>query len=178
MGIEEPVLAFVALAVALGGIALGYLFYVRRPELPARVAAAAGGLYRASLEKYWVDEAYARFPVGFTIRLSRVAIGADARAVDGAVNGTGWVARRGSLASGWTDFKVVDGAVKLGIAEVGTGIETGHPAVGEFHRHPEFVLAADTLISALERAAAADEQHEGEQNGEQALHQNRLRVED
>ncbi len=44
--------------VAILGIALAWLFYVRSPELAARVAAAAGQIYRASLNKFYFDEFY------------------------------------------------------------------------------------------------------------------------
>jgi NADH-quinone oxidoreductase subunit L len=108
---EEAVLALAALAVAAGAVALGYYFYVVRPELPGRAASALGGLAAASRNKFWFDEAYAVFPVGFTVWLSRLAFRTDSRVVDGAVNGTGWLTRRASLGSGWLDFRIVDGAV-------------------------------------------------------------------
>jgi NADH-quinone oxidoreductase subunit L len=45
--------------VAVFGIGLAWLMYVRSPRLADRVAAAAGPLYRASLNKLYFDEIYA-----------------------------------------------------------------------------------------------------------------------
>jgi NADH-quinone oxidoreductase subunit L len=44
--------------IALAGISLAWLMYVRMPEMPGRVAAALGPLYRASLNKFYFDELY------------------------------------------------------------------------------------------------------------------------
>ncbi len=45
-------------ALAAAGIAAAWLFYIRRPDLPARAAAAAGGLYAFVLNKWYFDELY------------------------------------------------------------------------------------------------------------------------
>jgi NADH-quinone oxidoreductase subunit L len=44
--------------VALAGIGLAWQLYVRSRELPGRIAAALGPLYRASLNKLYFDEIY------------------------------------------------------------------------------------------------------------------------
>ena len=46
------------LALAAAGAAAAWLFYIRRPDLPARFAAAAGGLYAFALNKWYFDELY------------------------------------------------------------------------------------------------------------------------
>jgi len=46
------------LAVALPGIALAYVFYMWKPELPGKVASALGGVYRMVYRKYYFDEVY------------------------------------------------------------------------------------------------------------------------
>src|SRR5207244_9399375 len=51
-------LMLVSVAAGVAGIALAWLFYVRRPELPERLASRLRGAYRTLLHKYWVDEAY------------------------------------------------------------------------------------------------------------------------
>ena len=58
-------------ALAVAGIAAAWLFYVRRPEWPARAAAAAGGLYRFLLNKWYFDELYDRVFVRPAKRLGR-----------------------------------------------------------------------------------------------------------
>jgi NADH-quinone oxidoreductase subunit L len=45
--------------IALVGVSLAWLLYVGSPQLPARIAAAIGPLYRASLNKLYFDEIYA-----------------------------------------------------------------------------------------------------------------------
>jgi NADH-quinone oxidoreductase subunit L len=82
-------LATVFLGVA--GALLAWVLYVRRPELPARIATRAGALYRLVREKYYVDEAYDAVVVRPLVRVSdRVLFrGVDAGLIDGAaVNGT------------------------------------------------------------------------------------------
>ncbi len=44
--------------IALAGIGVAWLFYIRSPQLPGQVAAAMGPLYRASLNKFYFDEIY------------------------------------------------------------------------------------------------------------------------
>jgi NADH-quinone oxidoreductase subunit L len=46
------------LAVAALGLALSWVFYLRNPELPARVAAKLGFLHRFLLNKWYFDELY------------------------------------------------------------------------------------------------------------------------
>ncbi|MSU88932.1 NADH-quinone oxidoreductase subunit L [Rhodobacteraceae bacterium 2CG4] len=76
---------FVAMLLGLG---TAYLFYIARPELPGRLAAANPGLYRFLLNKWYFDELY---DVLF-VRPAR-AIGrflwkqGDGATIDGGING-------------------------------------------------------------------------------------------
>ncbi len=47
--------------VALSGIGLAWLMYVRQPDLPGRLANSAQGLYQLSLNKFHIDELYDTF---------------------------------------------------------------------------------------------------------------------
>ena len=47
--------------VALAGIGLAWLMYVRQPDLPGRLANAVPGLYQLSLNKFHIDELYDTF---------------------------------------------------------------------------------------------------------------------
>jgi len=80
----------VSTLVALGGIALAAWWYVGRGrEMPGRLAAAVPSLYRAMLDKWYVDEAYDRLVVGPLRTLSGWAFRLlDVRVVDqGMVHG-------------------------------------------------------------------------------------------
>ncbi len=80
-----------AVAVAAAGALLAWWLYVRRPALPARIAAAFSGAYRLLLNKYYVDEIYDALIVRPLVAVSdRVLFRVvDAGLVDGVmVNGT------------------------------------------------------------------------------------------
>ncbi|HZT59080.1 MAG TPA: NADH-quinone oxidoreductase subunit L [Pyrinomonadaceae bacterium] len=101
----------VSLVAAGLGIGLGYLFYVRRPELPGVWAARLSSFYRASYNKYWVDELYGALFTRRTMDAARGVYVVDSRGIDGAVNGAAWLTRRLSSFTGAFDRLVVDGAV-------------------------------------------------------------------
>lgn len=93
-------LMIMAAATAMGliGIAAAYYVYVLNPDLPDRLARLLGSLYRGSLNKWYVDEAY---DVLF-VRPTRMAASAlwkriDVNFIDGAVNGIA----RGVAWGGW-----------------------------------------------------------------------------
>ncbi|WP_337287466.1 NADH-quinone oxidoreductase subunit L [Candidatus Methylomirabilis sp.] len=110
-GASELVMAAVSLAVALAGIGLAYLFYVKRPDIPAALADKLRGLYNLLLNKYWVDELYDAIFIDFGKRFCGFLWRVDARVVDGAVNGSSWLTMRLSAISSWHDMKIVDGLV-------------------------------------------------------------------
>ena len=56
-GLEE-LLMLNSVAVALLGFFFAWLLYYKKPQLPRQIAAAMGSLYRAVLNKYYVDEIY------------------------------------------------------------------------------------------------------------------------
>jgi NADH-quinone oxidoreductase subunit L len=91
----------VATAMGLIGIAGAYYVYVLNPTLPDRFARQWQSLYRASLNKWYVDEAYDRTIVRPTLyAATELWKRVDVNVVDGAVNGVaraiawgGWVLR-------------------------------------------------------------------------------------
>jgi NADH:ubiquinone oxidoreductase subunit 5 (subunit L)/multisubunit Na+/H+ antiporter MnhA subunit len=101
----------VSLVVAGFGILMGLLFYVWRPALADIWARRLGPIYRASYNKYWVDELYGLLFTRRTMDLSRGVYSVDSKVVDGAVNGTAWLTRFTSLVTGGFDKYVVDGLV-------------------------------------------------------------------
>ena len=74
--------------VGLLGIALAYVMYVARPELPARMAAAVPRVYDFVLNKWYFDELYNFIFVRPAVWLARALwqVG-DAKLIDGIPNG-------------------------------------------------------------------------------------------
>jgi len=107
----EWVFIIISLAVAAIGIALGLLFYVKSPKLPDVWARRLGLLYRASYNKYWMDEFYGWAFTRRTMDLARGVFAFDSKVVDGGVNGSAWLTRLSSLLTGGTDKYFVDGLV-------------------------------------------------------------------
>jgi NADH-quinone oxidoreductase subunit L len=84
----EYALMLVSVLVAAAGVWLAHLLYVRSPELPGRLAASAAGLYRLSLNKWYVDELYDKIFVRPTVQAALALWRwVDVLVIDGAVNG-------------------------------------------------------------------------------------------
>ncbi|MFQ5841540.1 MAG: NADH-quinone oxidoreductase subunit L, partial [Thermodesulfobacteriota bacterium] len=86
----ELILMAISVIVALTGIFIAYVFYIRRPELPALLAEKRKILYTLLVNKYFVDEIY-----GFSFVDSLKGLGTglwrgiDDQVIDGGVNGVG-----------------------------------------------------------------------------------------
>jgi NADH-quinone oxidoreductase subunit L len=109
--LTEWLFIIISLIAAGIGILLGLLFYKWRPHLPDLWAARLGALYRASYNKYWVDEIYGLLFTRRTMDAARGVYAVDSKGIDGAVNGSAWLTRRISRYTGNFDRTVVDGAV-------------------------------------------------------------------
>jgi NADH-quinone oxidoreductase subunit L len=84
----ETALMVLSVLVAFSGLGLAWFLYVKRPELPAKIAEASGGLYRLVLNKYWIDELYSAVIIGPLVAFSRVVLWqtVDQKVIDGTVN--------------------------------------------------------------------------------------------
>lgn len=107
----EWVFIIISLIVASIGIGLGFLFYVTDTRLPDIWAARLGPLYRASYNKYWIDEFYGWAVTRRAMDLARGVFAFDSKVVDGGVNGSAWLTRLSSKITGGTDKYFVDGLV-------------------------------------------------------------------
>jgi NADH-quinone oxidoreductase subunit L len=92
-------LLVVGATVGAAGIWLAYRWYVREPEAPGRFVeriplGLGPGMYRASLNKYYIDDIYQLTFARGGVLLSNVLWWFDAMVIDGAVNGAGWLAQR------------------------------------------------------------------------------------
>ncbi|MCL5736436.1 MAG: NADH-quinone oxidoreductase subunit L [Actinobacteria bacterium] len=100
LGVAEPsvgtldiVLMVVSLVVALMGMGLAWLIYVRRAQdLPQFFGALFGPVYRVVYNKFYVDEFYAATFVRVAVDGSRsVWHNFDEKVIDGAVHGSAWL---------------------------------------------------------------------------------------
>ena len=113
----EVLLMLISTGVAATGIYLGYLFYVKRPELPRRVAERFSRVYRVLMHKYYVDEIYEALFLRPVLRLVALSGRFDLRGIDGAVNLSSRITAKFAFLIGWEDLAIVDGAVN-GLAEI------------------------------------------------------------
>jgi NADH-quinone oxidoreductase subunit L len=109
--LTEMLFIGISLIVAGFGMFLGYLFYLKDPKLPDIWATRLAPLYKASYNKYWIDEFYGWAVTRRTMDLARGVFAFDSKVVDGGVNGTAWLTRLTSQITGLTDKYFVDGLV-------------------------------------------------------------------
>jgi NADH-quinone oxidoreductase subunit L len=100
LGIEEHALAasdyvlmVISVVVAMLGIVLAWVMYVRRPEdLPLKVGARLQPVYKVVYNKFYIDEFYAATVVRLTVDGSRwVWHHFDETVIDGAAHGVAWL---------------------------------------------------------------------------------------
>jgi len=107
----EYLLMLLSLAIAAGGIYLGRVFYVKRPDLPRVWAAKLRPLYTLSFNKWYWDWLLDVKGVEAGKALNDGLFQVDQEFVDGGVNGAGSVTRFWAKVSGWWDKWVIDLAV-------------------------------------------------------------------
>ncbi|MDR3764361.1 MAG: NADH-quinone oxidoreductase subunit L [Acidobacteriota bacterium] len=91
----ELALMATSVIVALAGLGLAWFLYIKRPELPARIAAALGGLYTLVYNKYWIDELYKAVLISPLLWISTHVLwqSVDQKIIDGSVNDLAVTAR-------------------------------------------------------------------------------------
>jgi NADH-quinone oxidoreductase subunit L len=92
----EYLLMILSVAVVLLGILIAYRFYISHPDVPKKLTEKYKGAYTVLLNKYYVDELYAKIIVNPLLSLSLWCWRFfDAKVIDGAANGsaflTGWM---------------------------------------------------------------------------------------
>jgi len=86
---QEAFVMSMSIAVAVGGLLVAFVMYMKKTELPAKIAAAFQPVYKLLFNKYWIDELYSRTLVQPVLRASeKIILGIiDARIIEGIVNG-------------------------------------------------------------------------------------------
>ncbi len=143
----EAGLALLSLAMVAAGWYLADLIYRHGSTAFDWVAAMWGGaLYRAVLNKYYVDEAYAAGPVAGTLATSRASAWFDAHIIDWAVNFAATLTVFGSWLSGLLDRYVVDGLVNFASnVTLETGQRMRRLQTGSINGYLYGILAAVTF---------------------------------
>ncbi len=91
----EGILMVASVVIALFGIMLAYIFYVKNPSLPERFAARFNTLYRTVYHKYFVDEFYDLVFVRGTLKAGAFLLKvADGWIIEGLVNGSAAAVQR------------------------------------------------------------------------------------
>jgi len=85
----------ISVAAAMLGLLLAWQLYMKRPQLPQRIAASLGGIYRAVADKYYIDELYAVLFVKPVVDGSTTILwhGVDQEVIDATVNNSASAAR-------------------------------------------------------------------------------------
>jgi NADH-quinone oxidoreductase subunit L len=110
----EYLLMLLSVLVACGGIWLAYRWYIQRPEVPGKIAAASPFLYKLLYNKYYVDQLYDAMFVNRVKDLALTLGAFDVNFINGlGVDGSAWVTRITSSISGLWDSWIVDGLVNL-----------------------------------------------------------------
>jgi NADH-quinone oxidoreductase subunit L len=99
--------------IGVAGIAVAYRFYVRSPEIAARLKDRFAAPHRLLTNKYYVDELYGATVIHGVVRSADGLWTFDRNVVDGAVNSSGWLTIFASWVSGLIDRYIVDGLVNL-----------------------------------------------------------------
>jgi len=82
-------LILLSTVAAVGGLFIAYLFYIRQPAVPGRLAARLPRLYKLLVGKYYVDEFYDAVIVRPAVRGSKLVYGHfDLKIIDGALDGS------------------------------------------------------------------------------------------
>lgn len=82
------VMMVISTAIALAGIFLAYQMYMKKPELPGKLAERFRLIYKLLLNKYYVDEIYDTLFVNSTKKISvQLWKRVDTGMIDGSVNG-------------------------------------------------------------------------------------------
>jgi len=110
----EVPLMIASVAIALVGIGLAWFLYIKRTDLPDKIAAGLGGLYRFVYNKYYVDQIYDALFVNRAKDLGLTLGAFDRTFIDGLfVNGSGVVTRAISVISIYWDKWIIDGSVNF-----------------------------------------------------------------
>jgi len=90
----EYTLMAISVAVAVVGIFVAWVMYIKNPELPGKFVARFEGMHRIIFNKWYIDELYDAVFVNPCKKIGTFLWrGFDVKVVDGVVNGCAWVVK-------------------------------------------------------------------------------------
>lgn len=113
----EGLLMVASVLIAVTGIYIAYICYIKKPKIPSLITKKYKTLYSFVYNKYYVDEIYNFLFVQSTKALGNLLAVFDLLFIDGLVNLTAKSTVRTSAISVKADLAIVDGAVN-GIASI------------------------------------------------------------
>ncbi len=138
-----------SLVIAPLGIALAWLLYVARRDLPARIASALGPAYELVRDKYHVDELVNATVVRATLVLTRLQRWIDENLVDGLVRLVGLTNKLGGFLAAWFDRTFIDGAVNgVALASQVFGAAFRLLQTGRIQQYAAFAVGGALLTAA------------------------------
>jgi NADH-quinone oxidoreductase subunit L len=116
----ELTLMGVSTAIALAGIGVAYLLWMKRRDLVQTISHRFAGIHRLLLGKYYVDELYDAAIVQPIKVISQDGLwrGVDVKVIDGAVNGAGTIV----AGSAWMLRRLQTGSVRAYAGSVFVGV--------------------------------------------------------
>jgi NADH-quinone oxidoreductase subunit L len=107
-------LMLVSAALAFGGIALAWRFYLASPERRADWNARFGPFISFLRNRWYIDALYEEHLVhGVILRAANAASAADTQGIDAVVNLSGRLTKMCSRVLNWIDVWIVDGTVRF-----------------------------------------------------------------
>jgi NADH-quinone oxidoreductase subunit L len=147
----EYVLMLVSIGAAVGGIGAAWYVYKVRAGVPAQeFVDKHRELYELVRDKYRVDELYRATVIEPLLNLNEGTCRFDNEVVDGAVNGTAWVGKTVSTATGVVDNEVVDAAVNgAAVATQMVAKRVRRAQTGNIKEYLTFALVGGLFVIAL-----------------------------
>ena len=139
----------ISIAMALGGIGLGYLIYGRKPLAAGQrdPLERMGVVWTVLRNKYYIDEIYRATVIRGAIGLANVCFRFDSGIVDGTVNLVGKLTERWSHVSGLFDTYVIDGIVNgVGRVTSAVGQELRYIQTGRVQNYMIIVVISVLLL--------------------------------
>jgi len=142
----------ISIAMALGGIGLGYLIYGRKPLVAGQrdPLERMGVVWTVLRNKYYIDEIYRATVIRGAIGLANVCFRFDSGIVDGTVNLVGKLTERWSHVSGLFDTYVIDGIVNgVGRVTSAVGQELRYIQTGRVQNYMIIVVISVLLLAGV-----------------------------